>query len=133
MTVSDVGFVRPARTARKQYVIGLVILLSIAVVGLFIVKWNPYYHKALAAAASHSLGASIVSGGANRVPAPSLTAAVTYGIAYFKAIWQALVLGLLLATTIETLLPRAWLAKVLGSQAFRSTALGGVIALPGMM
>lgn len=131
--MSDAGLAQPVGSSKSQYVIGLAILLLIAVVGLFIVKWNPYYHKAIAAAASHSLGASIVSGGASNAPTPSLAAAVGYGVAYFNAIWQALVLGLLLATTIETLLPRAWLARVLGSQAFRSTALGGVIALPGMM
>ena len=131
--MSEARLAQPIRAEKTQYIIGLAILLVIAVVGLFIVKWNPYYHKALATAASHSLGASIVSGTASSAPAPSIAAAIAYGIAYFKAIWQALVLGLLLATTIETLLPRTWLARVLGSNAFRSTALGGVIALPGMM
>jgi uncharacterized membrane protein YraQ (UPF0718 family) len=119
--------------ARTQYVVGLAILLLVAVVGLFIVKWNPYFHRAFVVATNHSLGASIVSGQASTAPPPSLNAAIGYGVAYFNAIWQALVVGLLLATTIETLLPRAWVTKVLGSAAFRSTALGGVIALPGMM
>lgn len=119
--------------SRGQYVVGLVILVVIAVVGLFIVKWNPYYHKVFTVAASHSLGASIVSGQASAAPSPSLAAAVGYGLAYFSSIWQALVVGLLLATTIETLLPRSWLARLLGSGTFRSAALGGAIALPGMM
>jgi len=131
--MSDTKFAQPVRADKTQYVIGLGIFLLIAVVGLFYAKWNPYYHKAFAVAASHTLGASIVSGQANTAPPPSLSAAVSYGLAYFNSIWQALVVGLLLATTIETLLPRTWLAKLLGSQAFRATALGGVIALPGMM
>ena len=131
--MSNVRAMTPTPFSRAPYFIGLAILLFIAVVGLFIVKWNPYYHKALLIMVSHSLGASIVSGTGRAAPAPSLAAALSYGEAYFLAIWQALVLGLLVATTIETLLPRAWLAHVLGSRAFHATALGGVIALPGMM
>lgn len=123
----------PARRARRQYLIGLAILLILAIGGLYVVKWNPYYHKAFLAAANHSLGASIVSGKDRVAPDPSVAAALGYLSAYFVAIWQALVLGLLLATTVETLLPRDWLARLLGASAFRSTALGGVIALPGMM
>lgn len=131
--MSDPGLALDARANRGQYLIGLGILVLIAVAGLFVVKWSPYIHKAFLASSTHSLGASIVSGQAPAAPAPSLGAALSYGAAYFKSIWQALVLGLLLATTIETLLPRAWLARLLGSNAFRSTVLGGVIALPGMM
>jgi len=131
--VSDSRLGEPARTANSQYIVGLGILLLIAVVGLFIVKWNPYYHKALTVAASHTLGASIISGQTKAAPSPSLAAAIGYALAYFNSIWQALVLGLLLSTTIETLLPRAWLTRLLGSKEFRTTALGGVIALPGMM
>jgi len=127
------GLALPSQSARRQYVIGLAILVVLAVGGLYLVKWNPYYHKAFLAAANHSLGASIVSGTARSAPGPSMASAVSYLIAYFNAIWQALVLGLLLATTIETLLPRDWLARLLGKRAFQTTALGGVIALPGMM
>lgn len=109
------------------------IFALIAVVGLTIVKWNPYAHKLAKAAAKHSLGASIVSGKAAAPPAPSLHAAVSYTGTYFTSVWQALLLGLILAATIEVLLPRDWLARLLGSNSMRSSALGGVFALPGMM
>lgn len=118
---------------RGEYIRGFGILLAVAVVGLYIAKWNPYYHRVFVAAAKHSLGASIISGKAAAPPAPSWTAALDYSVTYFEAIWQALVVGLLLAATIETLVPRDWLARVLGSRSFRSSALGGVFALPGMM
>src|SRR2546427_8500536 len=41
--------------------------------------------------------------------------------------------SLLLAATIDTLIPRDWLVRVLGSRAARSSILGGLIAFPGMM
>jgi len=129
----DPGIPLSAESGRRQYAIGLAILLILAVGGLYLVKWGPYYQKSFLVAAKHSLGASIVTGQARVAPAPSAAAALDYLSVYFKAIWQALVLGLLLATTIETLLPRDWLARLLGTRAFRSTALGGVLALPGMM
>ena len=122
--------VRP-RTA--DYVRGLGVLLAIAVIGLFVVKWQPYYNRAFVAAADHSLGTSILSGQNPAPPLPSIDAALEYGQRYFAAIWQALVVGLLLAATLETLVPRDWIARVLGSPGFRASALGGLLALPGMM
>src|SRR5581483_1266617 len=96
--------------------LGLAAILVLAVAGLFYVKWSPHYHPAFAVAISHSLGASL-----------------DYAQRYFKAIWQAMVLGLLLAASIEAFLPRNWLARILGSATFRHTVLGGALALPGMM
>jgi len=109
------------------------LLLLIAVIGLFIVKWQPYYLRALTAAANHSIGSSIVTGTAAAPPAASLQAAWDYARAYFLAIWQAMVLGLLLAATIESSLPRDLLVRLLGSATVRSSALGGLLSLPGMM
>lgn len=123
----------PARPGWGQAAARLGFFVVLAVVGLYLVKWNPYVHKALTVAASHTLGASIVSGQSAAPPAPGVQAAIGYSIAYFNAIWQALVLGLLLAATVEAILPTHWLVRILGESRFRSTALGGVAALPGMM
>jgi uncharacterized protein len=38
------------------------VFLAIAIVGLFYVKWFPYYNKAFLAAANHSIGNSILMG-----------------------------------------------------------------------
>jgi uncharacterized membrane protein YraQ (UPF0718 family) len=127
------GIRRLRPTLRTADLLGLAAVLLIAVVGLYLVKWGPYYHRAFVVAASHSLGASIISGQEATPPAPSIGAALDYAQRYFKAIWQAMVLGLLLAASIETFLPRNWLVRLLGSSTFRHTALGGVLALPGMM
>ncbi len=116
-----------------EHLRGLGVLLAIAVLGLFIVKWNPYFHRALAAAVRHSIGSNIVFSTGVAAPSPSVAAAIQYAQSYFKSVWQAWVLGLLLAATIETLLPRDWLTRVLCSGTLRSSVLGGVLALPGMM
>ena len=121
------------RSRTADYVRGFGVLLAIAVIGLFLVKWQPYYNRAFVAAANHSLGTSIVSGQNPAPPLPSIDAALEYGQRYFAVIWQALVVGLLLAATLETLVPRDWIARVLGSAGFRTSALGGLLALPGMM
>jgi uncharacterized protein len=121
------------RSRTSYFVRGFGLLLAIAVIGLFIVKWQPYYNRAFVAAANHSLGTSILSGQNPAPPLPSIDAALEYGQRYFAAIWQALAVGLLLAATLETLVPRDWVARVLGSAGFRTSALGGLLALPGMM
>jgi uncharacterized membrane protein YraQ (UPF0718 family) len=109
------------------------LLVLIAVVGLFIVKWQPYYLRAFTAASNHSIGASIVSGTAAAPPTASLQAAWDYARAYFLAIWQAMVLGLLLAATVESSLPRDLLVRLLGTPGVRTSTLGGLLSLPGMM
>ncbi len=113
--------------------LGWMTFLLIAVAGLFYVKWFPYYNRAFVAAANHSIGQSILMGKAASPPAPSLEAALGYAAAYGKAIWQAMVLGLLLGSAIQALLPADWVAKALGKTGFGSVAAGGLLAIPGMM
>ncbi len=121
------------RPADRQYVWGTTLLILVALAGLYYVKWNPYFHRALVAASKHSVGVSIVSGGAPAPPAPSWQAAWDYAVAYGKAIWQAMVLGLVLAAGVQTLVPRDWIARVLGRTSFRGVMVGGLAAVPSMM
>jgi uncharacterized membrane protein YraQ (UPF0718 family) len=122
---------RPSR--RTEYVLGLGLLLIIAVVGLFIVKWSPYWARAFTVAGTHTLGNPIMYGAEAAPPAASLAAALDYAQRYFLAVWQAMVLGLLMAATIQSVVPRDWLARVLGSRSARTSLFGGLLALPGMM
>jgi hypothetical protein len=87
---------------------GIAVFTLIAVGGLYYAKWQPYYHKAFTAAAKHSIGYSIVAGRAAAPPPASWHAAWEYALAYSKAIWQAMVVGLLVAAGVQTLLPRLW-------------------------
>ena len=112
---------------------GIAILAVVAVGGLFYVKWLPYYHKAIAASAIHSLGRSILMGSAAQPPSPSLKAAIDYSLDYGKAIWQAMILGLLLGTAFQEFAPMGWIARSLGQSSWRSVATGGLLAIPGMM
>src|SRR5579862_4159257 len=118
---------------QPRVALGWMVFVLIAVVGLFYVKWFPYYNRAFVAASQHSIGKSILMGTAARAPEPSWQAALDYAIAYGKAIWQAMVLGLLLGSALQEFAPRAWIARVLGQASFRSAALGGLLAIPSMM
>jgi uncharacterized membrane protein YraQ (UPF0718 family) len=111
----------------------IALFFVLAVAGLAYVKWFPYYNKGLLAAAHHAIGSSILMGKAAAPPKPSVAAALNYGLAYGKAIWQALVLGLLLGSGVQALLPPDWVAKALGGRRFGSALAGGLLALPGMM
>lgn len=113
--------------------LGIAVFLLIAVAGLFYVKWSPYYNRAWVAADSHSIGNSILMGTADSPPPPSLGAALDYALAYGKAIWQAMVLGLLLGSAVQALLPRRWIARALGGTGLGSVVAGGLMSLPGMM
>jgi uncharacterized protein len=112
---------------------GWLIFILVAIAGLFYVKWLPYYHRAFTAEATHSIGKSILMGRAASPPAPSLEAALDYAWAYGKAIWQAMVLGLLLGSAVQALVPMQWVGRVLGRHGFGSVAAGGMLAVPGMM
>jgi uncharacterized membrane protein YraQ (UPF0718 family) len=118
---------------QPRIALGLVTFVLIAVIGLFYVKWFPYYNRAFVAASQHSIGKSILMGTAASAPEPSLKAALDYALAYGKAIWQAMVLGLLLGSAVQALIPPQWVARALGRSDFGSVVNGGLMSLPGMM
>ncbi|MFT4067668.1 permease [Paraburkholderia sp.] len=118
---------------QPRVTLGWIVFLLIAVVGLFYVKWFPYYNRAFVAASQHSIGKSILMGTSASAPAASWQAAVDYAIAYGKAIWQAMVLGLLLGSAVQALIPPQWVARALGKSDFSSVVKGGLMSLPGMM
>ena len=121
------------RSIDTSLLFGTLIFIALAVIGLFIVKWNPYWHKAHVAAATHSIGASIVSGKSVAPPVAGLQAAWQYALAYFNSVWMAVVLALLLGATVQVLVPRRWLMNLIGAPNARSAAIAGAISLGGMM
>src|SRR2546423_4232755 len=108
--------------SRRSYVWSLLLLAVLALGGLYLVKWNPYLHKAFLTAAHHSLGPSLVSGTSAQALAPSWQAAWGYALAYFKAVWQAVILGLVLGAGVQALLPADWLRRLLGKESLGSVA-----------
>ncbi|MEW5560820.1 permease [Enterobacter asburiae] len=101
----------------------------VVIVGLWYVKWQPYYGKAFTAADTHSIGKSILAQAAEN----PLRAALDYAMVYFLAVWKAAVLGVLLGSLIQVLIPRDWLMRTLGQPRFRGTLFGTLFSLPGMM
>lgn len=118
---------------RKITAAFVLVFLLIAVAGLTYVKWWPYTEKALLAATNHTIGSSIVTGEGATAPDPSWAAAWEYALAYYNAVWKVVVLGILLGSLLQVLIPSQWLVDKLGKHTFKSTALGGIASLPGMM
>jgi uncharacterized protein len=112
---------------------GWIIFLLIAVLGLYYVKWSPYWYRAFTAASTHSIGSSILMGNATSPPPPGWDSAVGYAWAYGKAIWQAMALGLLMGSAVQALLPAEWVLRWLGRAGGGSVLRGAVLAVPGMM
>ncbi|WP_026908159.1 permease [Paucisalibacillus globulus] len=127
MTHSE-GFHTSRGSQRKTWTFILIFIL-IAVVGLAYVKWVPYYHKAELARATHSIGDSILGDSTGA----SLQSGWEYAVIYFKSVWKAAILGIVLGSLLQVLLPTNWLLRVLGKTSFGSTAVGGLASLPGMM
>lgn len=111
----------------------VVFLLLVAVAGLAYVKWWPYYGKAFVAYSEQNIGSPILVDASGAIPAASWQAAIDYAIVYGASIWKAMVLGLVLGTGLQVLLPAAWIANALGRLGMRSTLLGSLLALPCMM
>lgn len=105
------------------------LFVLIAAVGLYYVKWSPYYFKAFVAADHHSIGTSIL---ADNQSAP-FAAALAYSKVYFLAIWKAAVLAMILGSLLQVLIPQDWLLRLFGRPGVASTLRGGLFALPGMM
>lgn len=106
-----------------------VLFITVAVIGLYYVKWSPYYLKSFIAADSHSIGGSIIN---DQLTSP-LAAALAYAQVYFLAIWKAAVLAVILGSLLQVLIPRDWLLRLFGRAGLGSTVRGGLFALPGMM
>ncbi|MFC4812653.1 permease [Paenibacillus sp. GCM10023250] len=123
---------RPNAANRKTWLLVLLFVVLTAA-GLAYVKWWPYYGKALTAADKHSIGGSILKGSGADHPLSIWQSSLDYAQAYFKAIWKAAVLGMIVGSMVQVLLPANWLLKVLGRTSMRSTLIGGVSSLPGMM
>ncbi|GMK37377.1 membrane protein [Paenibacillus sp. CCS19] len=111
----------------------ITLFLLIAAAGLSYVKWWPYYNKALHAIADHTIGSSILTGKEDSAPSPSWHAAWDYAVTYYKAVWKAAILGILLGSLVQVLLPSGWLQRVLGKTSLRNSAIGGLASVPGMM
>ena len=81
----------------------------------------------------HSIGKSILMGTAASAPAPSWRRRSITRSAYGKAIWKAMVLGLLLGSAVQALIPPRLGRARARPHRFQQRVAGGLISLPGMM
>lgn len=123
----------PSADRTGSIVAMVAVFLIVTCALLFYVKWNPYYHKAWTAVLKRAIGTSIITGTTATAPAPSWHAAVSYAMTYFKAVWQALVAGIIIGAMVQTLIPQDWLLRHLGTRRYKSAVLAGLCALPTMM
>lgn len=112
---------------------GISVFALIVLIGLFYVKWSPYYDRAFTAAETHSIGGSILTGADGILPTSSVQAALDYAVVYGLAIWKALLLGLLLGSAMQALLPTPWIRRWLGGLGAGSVFTGSLLSVPSMM
>ncbi|HEY9181134.1 MAG TPA: hypothetical protein VIO32_10480 [Candidatus Baltobacteraceae bacterium] len=117
----------------RRLIFGTLVFVLLFAIGLYIVKWSPYWHKTHVAAVTHSIGSSIVSGKSVQAPAAGIAAAWQYAVVYYKAVWQAVLLALILGAAVPVFVPRRWLHKLIGGNSIGSTAVAGGLSLAGMM
>jgi len=131
MTVTN----EAASPSRRALLLGTLGFAAITAGALAWAKWYPYWHKVPAVAESHSLGTSILNDATGAPPSPSWRAAIDYSVAYFRAIWPALVAGLLMAAAVEAFLPASRLLTLFRANrgTVAATVSGGLLSLPSMM
>lgn len=119
-------------SSSKRVLLFIILFLAIAFAGLAYVKWIPYYGKGILAHTTHSIGESVL-GDPGQAGSFTWASAWSYALVYFNAVWKAAVLGILLGSLVQVLIPANWLMRVLGKTSFGSTAIAGLSSLPGMM
>lgn len=85
----------PGSSPRRAAAAAVVAAGLVAVAGLAYVKWLPYYHRLLAVSLTHALGSSLF-GPEGYFTAVNLGVAWSYAVEYFRSVWQAALLGLVL-------------------------------------
>ena len=116
----------PAATSRRLLVgaVGLLVLAALFVAGLLWAKWLPYAHKASGLSSSHSwAGGSMLAESGTPGAAPSIAGAWRFTTTYLDEVWKGFAVALLVAATVDALVPRAWLTRVLN----RRSRVGQVI------
>jgi uncharacterized membrane protein YraQ (UPF0718 family) len=79
-------------------------------------------------------GKDILAKAGHAGASPSLAGAWAFTRAYFDAVWPAVVAALVIASSVQALIPRRWLLGLLSRRTdARSSLAGGVLALPSLM
>lgn len=109
------------------------LFIIVAVIGFADVKWWPYLQKAIVASNTHSIGKALIAGVGKHAAAPSIQAGLVYYRVYFKAVWKAAVLGILIGSLVQVLIPTRWIYKTFGGTKFSNTVIAALCGVPTMM
>ena len=111
---------------------GLAALLLLLVAGLSWAKWFPYWDKMEALRAVPAWPGDAIFDAAG--DGPSLAGAWDFTVAYFTAVWKAVVVALLVAAAVDALVPRRWVVRALNRRSpVRQAIAGATASLPSMM
>jgi uncharacterized protein len=134
---SHVAPVAAERSRRAVWagIAGLILFAAVYGSALSWAKWQPYWHKLNGIRATGVWpGHDILAKAGAAQGSPSLHGAWAFTTAYANAVWMAIVAGLLIAASIEALLPRKWLLRILARRTRAGGAVaGGLLSLPSLM
>lgn len=111
----------------------ILLFLVVLIGGLVYVKWYPYWQKALGASATHSIGTAIIADVGAKASGPSLQAGWQFTQAYFASVWKAVILGLMVGSLVQVLLPTSWIKRYLGGSRFKDSFVATLMGVPTMM
>lgn len=134
MTAEAAG--SPLVRVERRDVVAVLLFLPLALLALWWAKWAPYSAKVSGLSLSHAWSGKslLAAAGVEKGSRPSLAAGLHFTRVYWLAIWHALVAALLISAAVQTLLPRAWLMRVLSRRtAGGSAVVGALLGLPSMM
>jgi uncharacterized protein len=117
-------------------VAGVLVAVVLGALLLLWAKWLPYGARIGDLEVSGTYGGSNILGvgGVRPGDAPSWAAAWSFTGAYVAAVWKALVAALLISAALQSLVPRAWLLRLLNRRGRLTGALaGGLASTPSMM
>lgn len=135
MTAGGIQLAPAGSSSRRHGAIGLTIFALVTALGLTWAKWDPYTHKVERLWTSRDWsGSAIFASAGQPSAAPSWHGALSFTEAYGKSVWIALAAALLIAASIDALVPRQGLVRVLSGRGRLGGAIvGGLLAVPCMM
>jgi uncharacterized membrane protein YraQ (UPF0718 family) len=135
-TVDSIAGTRP--DARRKLILGVAGVAVLAVVfglGLAWAKWIPYAQKASHLSQTRTWSGGPMFADAGRPgSAPTFSGAWHFTTDYIQSVWKGLLVALVVAATLDALVPRAWLLSLMNRRTRLGQALaGGATALPSLM
>lgn len=135
MTEESVPLETPSDRSRIPVLAGLAVFGVITALGLTWAKWDPYGRKlARLWHARAWSGTSILSTAGRPAASPSLAAGWSFTVKYGESVWIALVAALLIAASVEALIPQQRIVALLARRTrIGGTLAAGLLAIPCMM